>query len=258
MYRTGAREKRHAVIRFVVPRWQLFFAPLGGLLVVLAFVMLSMAERDTSLSCRRDDTGNGQCVYVHRFVMHEDRTTFDVRSLRGAHVAHERMPKGKATIDRVYMNIDGTDTPLGDSSPNLALPAMAGRIDRFAHDTTVARLDERFDGNAVLAFITAGMMIVLGCGVAVLFVYGGAARRLVLSEQAQVATLERRVLFTWKKVWSVPLHDVLTARVETRGKASRLVIDTKNDGALVAVAQAHPRDPAVDAIQSFLTVDESE
>jgi hypothetical protein len=250
-YRKSARAPRHEVIRFKTSslRWfGFFFAALFA--VPMAIGLLTLFEQDIRFTCDRDASGAGTCEQVVRYVTRASTTTYDVRLLRGAHVAQYRGKSGPTY--RVFVDIDGHDVALNDTSPNPEQSGVADRIDHFARDRSARSLNEIYEGSSTGGTIVSSLFVVIGVGILLVTLLNTAPRRLVLSEITDIAELEQHQLFRWRRVWATKLTDVRGAHVEEVGKEQRIVIDTRDDGALVAMSHTDDTDPAIAAINRIV------
>jgi len=257
-YRDDAREKRRAVIAFRTT-WRRFAGPiLGALLAVsMAYAWLFIGEREVTFRCTRDERGEGTCEHAVHYVAWQRLETLDVRQIRGARV---QVGHGKSgPTYRTFLNVEGIERPLGEVSDASEQLGVAAAIDRFARDPSERTLDERYGSTRQFILMTVFfiMFCALGVAVAIGTRYMTAPRRLVLDENTNTATLERKLLFEWSRVWAVPLDSVRGARVLRAAKGFlTIVVDTNDDGALTADDATSEDDPAVRAITRFVKRDD--
>ena len=252
-YRQPAREKRRAVIAFSTSAARIA-GPLFGALIAgaMLYAWLFTGERDVHFRCTRDERGAGACEHVVRYVAVDRRETFDVRSVRGARV---QMGQGKSgPTYRTFVNVGGVEHAMGQTSPDPEQSSFAAAIDAFARDGSARTLDVGYECRQ-LTLSTVFTLFFVGLGVAIIIGTRRIAgpRRLVLDEAANVATLEQKVFFRWRKLWAVELDSVVGARhVRDKKGFINVVIDTKNDGALVADTAVPKSDATVSEVTRFL------
>jgi hypothetical protein len=251
-FRSNARTPRHEIVRFATSSLRkvgFAFAALAGL--PMGVFWLFFSARQVHLSCTRDAASAGHCETVVDYVLWTSHESFDVQSLRGAR-GERYESKGRESY-RVFLDVGGSWVPLCEPYEDPEQVDAAGRIDHFARDRSMPVLDEQFDPDFVNHTVFAGLFVLMGLSLACATQIYTAPRTLVLSEREGFARLEqRRWPFPRRTLWAVKLSDVCGARLQTEGKELRIVVDTREDGALIAVEHVDDGKPEMDEINRFI------
>jgi hypothetical protein len=244
-YRKSKR-KRREIVRFAMPAFRVAGVVCGIVFALMSYGVSSRGERDSRLQCERTSNGEGTCTRTVRYITHVDVVTFPVTELRGARVETSHGRGG--AVSRTVLEVGTSEISIASNAPKEAQTITATAIDQFARTSTTVRIDETWATDVGVAVFTSLMLALSGSTLVFTAFLLTSPRRLVLDEEAEIATLEKRSLMRWQKVWAVPLKDV----ERVRASSGQIVIDTKTDGLLVAVPSAREDDPAVAAIQAFL------
>jgi len=249
-YREDAREKRKKVVDFRPSTMRGLGVGIAGVMALVFVPAALVAQRDASLTCTRDASGQGTCEHVIRHPFYTSRETFDVRTLRSAVLEQTRGKNGM--VYRVHVWFGDRDVVLADYTSRTDHRMAASQIDAFAHTPSVASLDARVEGQGLVVSLLLGAMVVFASVIVLGAMRACPHRRLMLDEASGLALLERRSFFRWKHEWSLPLSELRGAAMEQVGKSWRVAIDTQNDGRVTVVQDAREYEPAIQEVESFI------
>jgi hypothetical protein len=250
-YREDARPKRHAVVTFAMSPLRvagsafalLFFAP-------VSVSVFKATETEASLTCTRAGDGSGTCTRTVKFLTRTESDTFDVQKLLGAQT--KRISGGRGgVVYRTWLDVDGTEVPLGPGSHDDLQHHIGDSIDRFARTPSITKLDERYPCDPIFPAVVG---VMAGCA-ALGLVIGAlmtSRRRLRLDQDGDLATLDQRRFIRWRPVWSMPLSGIERTRVAN----GALVLETTKDGERY-IPLGRDGDPAIAKLNSFLEARDS-